>query len=247
MPPVTTTTDDALREVRLDRPKVNALDPATLHALAAAVEAATADDGVRGVLFLGAGRCFSAGLDLNLLVGCDAAGVDALLVALDRALEAIFRCPKPVAVAVEGHAIAGGMVLALAADHLVLGTGDYRLGLTELKVGVPFPRTAFEIVHTALPPRGARRFVYEAGLLPPQHAYGLGAGDALDGEPVAAARAWLQTVTARPAVTFAWAKRQLREAAWDRIDARRDVERPAVAEALLSPPVRAALEASLAR
>ncbi|MCA9559308.1 MAG: enoyl-CoA hydratase/isomerase family protein, partial [Myxococcales bacterium] len=72
VPPVTTTTADTLREVRLDRPKVNALDPATLHALADAFEAAAADDAVRGVLFLGTGRCYSAGLDLRHLVACDA-------------------------------------------------------------------------------------------------------------------------------------------------------------------------------
>ena len=62
---------------------------------------------------------------------------------------------KPIAAAVEGHAIAGGLVLALAADFVALQTGGYKLGLTELQVGVPFPDSALQVVIDAIPARAA--------------------------------------------------------------------------------------------
>ena len=72
---------------------------------------------------------------------------------LHKFFEAVFFHPKPVVAAVNGHAIAGGCVLACCADRRIMARGDGRIGVTELLVGVPFPVLAFEIMRLAVPAR----------------------------------------------------------------------------------------------
>src|ERR1700723_3578885 len=95
------------------------------------------------VVITGAGRAFSAGVDLRALAdgGTDYAG--RFLAALSEALLAIYDHPAPVVAAINGHAIAGGCVLAMCADVRLMSGGT--IGLTELAVGVPFPVAALEI------------------------------------------------------------------------------------------------------
>jgi len=64
------------------------------------------------------------------------------------------RCP--VVAAITGHAIAGGMVLALCADYRVASVKG-RYGLTEVQVGVPYPQAAIAVVRSELAPQVARR------------------------------------------------------------------------------------------
>ena len=98
----------------------------------------------------------------HLLGGCGSAAaarwrpgyLDEFLPALSEAFLAVFDCPVPVIAAVNGHAIAGGCVLACACDHRVMNQGHGRIGVTELLVGVPFPITALEILRFAV---GTRR------------------------------------------------------------------------------------------
>ena len=65
---------------------------------------------------------------------------------------ATFSFPKPIVAAINGHAIAGGCVLACAADKRLMARDQGRIGVTELLVGVPFPRIAMEIMHHAVVP-----------------------------------------------------------------------------------------------
>lgn len=230
----------------LDRPKVNAMSHAFLRAMEEAFARVAAAPEITGVLVTSAHRCFSAGLDLRELVSLDKNQVREFLADFDRAFLAAFRCPKPVAMAVEGHAIAGGMVLALCADFLALGRGDYKLGLTELRVGVPFPDSALRIVEAALGPRALRHYIYTAGLLGAAESYDLGVGDALADDPVAAAREWLALCTTeRPMETFRIVKAKLRAHANARIDETGAQDRERMVAALTSDEVRAALAGAL--
>ena len=77
-----------------------------------------------------------------------AASVDALSLAFG----SVFTFRRPVVAAINGHAIAGGCVFACACDHRVMARGSGVIGLTELRVGVPFPTYAFEIVRFATAP-----------------------------------------------------------------------------------------------
>ncbi|MET7395378.1 enoyl-CoA hydratase/isomerase family protein [Dactylosporangium sp. NPDC005572] len=135
--------------VRLAHGKVNALD---LELLAAITETFTALDAgdARAIVLTGAGRTFSAGVDLRRVIDGPPEYVDALLRALTRAFLAVFTTGKPVVAAVNGHAIAGGAVLACACDYRLMAAGDARIGVTEVLVGVPFPPAAMEIVRHAV-------------------------------------------------------------------------------------------------
>ena len=225
---------DGLAEIILDRPKVNALNLELFGELRQAMDTVNKDTSIRGVLIRSAGTCFSAGLDLLEVVNQGPDGIERFLKALDDSVDTSFRSSKPMAAAVAGHAIAGGLVLALSADFLALGQGRYKLGLTELKVGIPFPRVPFEIVRNSIGPRALRRLVYTADLIGPEEAFSLGIGDVLTDDPVEAARQWLQSVCSRPAGAFAVAKRQIREDAWRRIDNADKSEREELINIILS-------------
>ena len=224
----------ALAEIVLDRPKVNAMSPALLRELGAAFELVAADPQIAGVLLRGEGKALSAGLDLKEVAMLDESSIEGFLDDLDRAFTAPFTYPRPLAVAVTGHAIAGGLVLALCGDYVSIGKGEHKLGLTELAVGVPFPPVAFEIVRAGLPLRAFNRLVLEAEIYPATEAFEMGVGDALVDDAVSDCRRWLEKVTSRPRAAFTYVKRERRAEVWARIAAVPLSERRALVEAMLA-------------
>lgn len=134
---------DGVTTLRLDHPPVNALDLELLDAIVATMGHL---DGP--VVITGAGRCFSAGVDLRAISDGGSEYTDRFITSLSPALLAVFDHPAPVVAAVNGHAIAGGCVLAMAADVRLMSAGT--IGITELAVGVPFPMAALEICRYAM-------------------------------------------------------------------------------------------------
>ncbi len=131
-------TDDGVTIVRFDNAPVNALDLDLLEVIIAAMGS------VQGpVVLTGAGRAFSAGVDLRALIDGGRGYAERFVTALSEAFLAIYDHPAPVVAAINGHAIAGGCVLAMCADVRLMSGGT--IGLTELAVGVPFPVAALEI------------------------------------------------------------------------------------------------------
>src|SRR5215469_18242040 len=127
--------------VRLAHGKVNALDVELLQAIAAAFGSL---DASKPVVFTGAGRSFSAGVDLKRITDGGLEYVKVFRPALSAAVKAVFYHPGPVVAAINGHAIAGGCVLATACDMRLMSAGT--IGLAELSAGVPFPTAALEIM-----------------------------------------------------------------------------------------------------
>src|SRR5215475_13243257 len=154
--------------VRLAHGKVNALDVELLDAIAKAF--GSLDSG-RPVVFTGAGRSFSAGVDLKRVSDGGLEYVKVFRPALSAAVKAVFYHPGPVVAAVNGHAIAGGCVLAAACDIRLMSGGT--IGLTEMRVGVPFPGIPLEVMRHAAGP-ATRRLVLNAELLSPAHALSIG-------------------------------------------------------------------------
>ena len=124
----------AVTIVRLARGKVNALDTDLLHAIAAVMASLPAG---QAVVLTGAGRAFSAGVDLKRIAPGGTEYVRVFRPALSQAVKAVFDHPGPVVAAVNGHAIAGGCVLAVACDLRLMSDGT--IGLSEMRVGVPSP------------------------------------------------------------------------------------------------------------
>lgn len=213
--------DGEVAVLRLAHGPVNALDAELCDAVAARFRA-LATDPARAVVLAGAGRAFSAGADLRRLVAEGEPYARRFVPALDGLYRSVFALGKPVVAAVGGHAIAGGAVLAAAADAVLMADGPARIGLPELVVGVPLPRTAVEVVRYAVGDQVARRLIVGAATHPPADALAMGlVDDVLPAEellPAALERA-RALASSIPADTFAFTKAQLRRDALARMDA----------------------------
>jgi enoyl-CoA hydratase len=143
---------DGVAVLAMAHGKVNALDIEFCDALASRFDDLRRSD-AKAIVLTGRDGIFSAGVDLKRLGAGGAEYIRRFLPALHRLYEAVFFHPKPVVAAVNGHAIAGGCVLACCADRRLMARDAGRIGVTEILVGVPFPALAFEIVRLAVPPR----------------------------------------------------------------------------------------------
>ena len=170
--------DGGVRVLTLDRPPANAEDETLLRDLGAALAAARADDAVRAVVLTGAGAFFSGGFDLAAPRRDDADAARLRDLFRDTHL-ALLTLPKPTVAMLNGHAIAGGLVLALACDYRLGREGDYRIGLNEVAIGASYPRVAFEIVRLRLPHARASELLLGAALYPASQAIRLGVVDEL--------------------------------------------------------------------
>lgn len=204
--------------LRMAHGKVNALDLELLTALTGALDELAAD--APPLVLTGRGGTFSAGVDLRRIATGTSRYVDEYLHALSTAFCTLFRYPGPSVAAVNGHAIAGGFVLAAACDHRVAAEGAGRLGLSELQVGVPFPTSAIEIVRYAVGTPMARTLALSTDLLDVAAAARAGLVDETvapdDLIDTAVARAGIRFD--RGAQAYRLAKRQLQRPAWDNIE-----------------------------
>lgn len=194
----------------VDRPPANALDPELLEdALSVLDELSAAPPAA--VVITGGERFFSAGVDLKALPGLDAGAQRAMVDGINRLLGGWYAFPRPVVCAVGGHAIAGGLVLALCGDRRI-GSPGGRLGLTELRAGVPYPQVAIDVIRAELEPGVARSLVLGAGLVDAPRALELGILDELT-EPGRLLERSLESarqLAELPSETYGQVKRQLR-------------------------------------
>jgi enoyl-CoA hydratase len=150
-PSVTASLDDGILTVRMGRPHGNAINAELLRGLIGAFEAAREEPAVRGVLFASSGKIFCPGLDLQELRDFDRGELGSFMELLSACVIALYSFPKPVVAAISGHALAGGCILALAADWRVLRWGAL-VGLAEIRVGLPLPLDVALVLREAVHP-----------------------------------------------------------------------------------------------
>lgn len=167
-----------VRELRLDRPPANALNPDLIIALRSAVEAAPGD-GVRALVLSGSPSFFSGGLDVPDLITRDRAAIEATWRDFYAMMRALAASPVPIAAAITGHSPAGGAVISLFCDYRVMAEGDFKIGLNEVQVGIPLPPVIFAVLRRLLGPHRAERLSVNGSMLPAAEALRIGLVDEL--------------------------------------------------------------------
>jgi enoyl-CoA hydratase len=238
---------DGLARVRLTCGKANALNPRSLDAIDGALDEAVRGN-AGGLVLAGYERFFSAGLDLVTLYGLERPAMDRFMARFDAVMLRVFAFPRPVVAAVGGHAVAGGAILALACDARVMAAGPARFGLNEIRLGVPFPASALEIVRYAVPAGSVESVLYEGQLYEPAEALARGlVTDVVDGDPVEAAHRMCARLASSPAGAFETIKAALKGPATERAQATLETLRRAFVEAWYAPDGRRLIGEARAR
>lgn len=188
------------------------------------VEADLASAGDEPLLITGAGRAFSAGLDLDALGQLDADGVRLLLEAMERVILRIFLHPAPTVALVNGHAVAGGCLLVQACDHRVAaGHEGLKMGMTGIAVGLRYPPFVFAVLGARVPPASLQAVLLGSALHTTAEALGRRLLDEVVAPEAAATRASeeLEARARMPRAAYAATKRALRQPSVDEALARR--------------------------
>ncbi len=240
--------DDGIAVLRLDHGKVSALDLELLDELDALLAELRAS-APAAVVLTGTGSTFSAGVDLYRVLDGGEAYVARFLPALSRALLALFSFPRPTVAAINGHAIAGGCILACACDLKVMAAGKGRIGVPELRVGVPFPAAAFEVLRFAVPRQHLQAMTYTGRTFAPEEALDHGLVDELAPSERLRERAIeaARELASIPPETFELTKREARGPARGRIEAQGPEVDPAVAAAWSDPTIHRVIREFLDR
>jgi enoyl-CoA hydratase/carnithine racemase len=132
---VNLTVADGVGTIRLDRPKMNALNVQVQEEIRAAAAEAAADDTVRAVVVWGGERVFAAGADVKEMADMSYADMVKRSGLLQSSFSAVAAIPKPTVAAINGYALGGGCELALCADFRI-AADDAKLGQPEILLGV---------------------------------------------------------------------------------------------------------------
>jgi enoyl-CoA hydratase/carnithine racemase len=171
---IKTSTDDAVLTLTLDRPPAHAISRELVSELAERLDQIESEP-PGALVITGAGdRFFSAGLDLLELYPLERAELAKFAPRFLETMLRVWRLPIPVVAAVNGHAIAGGAILALATDHRTMARGRHVFGLNEIQVGLALPSGLLEMVRASVQPAWRARVILEGRNLPTDDALAAG-------------------------------------------------------------------------
>ncbi|MFI4977585.1 MAG: enoyl-CoA hydratase/isomerase family protein [Solirubrobacterales bacterium] len=207
---VTLLEEDGVVVLTVDRPPANAMDVALLRDVLEAIDQ-VADDVPRALVLAGRDGFFSAGADLKAVPGYGPEDQREMVQSINAMALGAYELPCPVVGAITGHAIAGGLVLALCTDIRIASSAG-RYGLTEVKVGVPYPQAAIGVVTAELPPNAARVLALGNELIDAAECRRLGVFDEVvePDDVVSRARELAAGLAAFPPGVYSRTKRDLR-------------------------------------
>jgi len=161
---------DGVRVLHMQFGRANAMNADMLDGLSSALN----DGDAQPTVLTGEGNVFSAGLDLVSLDAYDRDDLEDFLTKFSATLIQVLTTPFPLVAAINGHAVAGGCVLALACDYRIGVEGEFKIGMNELAHGLPLPAVANEIPRAALNPQTFRTVVMSGVLMSPETAQHVG-------------------------------------------------------------------------
>jgi len=202
--------DGAIGTIRLDRPKMNAINGqlrAELHQVAVEVRDRT---DLRAVVLYGGERVFAAGADIVEMEGLTYTDMVTWGTQLQEALKVVAKLPKPVVAAVTGYALGGGFELALTADFRVLGE-KAQVGVPEILLGVIPGAGGTQRLTRLVGPAKAKGMVFTGRFVKADEALALGIADKVvpDADVYTAAVEMAQQWAAGPAVALRAAKQAI--------------------------------------
>ncbi len=206
--------------LRMDHGKASALDVELVATLEHELEEIERSATHSAVVLTGTGSVFSAGVDLFRFLDGGEPYLDQFFEALVHCFRSLFVFPRPLVAAVNGHAIAGGCVIASAADYRIMSRGKGKIGVPELRVGIPFPVAAIEILRFAASTQHLQELVYLGRTYSPEEAHEVGLVDEI-AEPDALLDRALevaQGLGSMPPARFGITKGELRAPSVDRIE-----------------------------
>jgi enoyl-CoA hydratase/carnithine racemase len=209
---VTLQVEDGVGTIRLDRPKMNAIDEQLhLEVRAAAMEAGSREE-VRAVVLYGGERVFAAGADIKAMSQLDGSSMVAWGRELTASFTAVARIPKPVIAAVTGYALGGGYELALCADFRVLGASA-KIGQPEILLGVIPGAGGTQRMSRLIGPAKTKDLVFTGRHVGAEEALEIGLADAVvpDDEVYPTAVAMARKFAAGPPLALAAAKQAIDE------------------------------------
>jgi enoyl-CoA hydratase len=210
---------DGIAVVEMRHGKANALDTEFCKALTDKLN--ELEGSARAVVITGSGHIFCAGVDLVRALDAGPSYFKTFLPALHRLYETIFYFPRPIVAAINGHAVAGGCVLACATDWRAMRSDAGRIGVTELLVGLPFPALAFEIMRFVCAPHRFEEVIFTGATFAPEAGRELGMVDELASADAVMERAQAaaRRLAALSPAAFALTKRQSRQPVTERMKA----------------------------
>lgn len=169
--------------VTFTRGKVNAIDQEVIDEFSQLFSALSKDERVKGVVLTGQGKFFSFGFDVPLLYDFSPQEFTQFLRAFCRMYREVFLFPKPLVAAINGHAVAGGCILALMADYRIMAESNGKMALNEVTFGAALFAGAVEMLRYVVGNKNAAEVLLGGKMFTPQDAHKLGLVDFLVPEP----------------------------------------------------------------
>jgi enoyl-CoA hydratase len=168
--------DEGVATLRLDRPKMNALNAQMQEEIRAAATEATARDDVKAVVVYGGERVFAAGADVKEMAEMSYVDMVARSGALQSSFSSVAAIPKPVVAAVTGYALGGGCELALCAD-VRFAADDAVLGQPEILLGIIPGAGGTQRLTRLVGPSRAKDIIFTGRFVPADEALAIGLVD----------------------------------------------------------------------
>jgi enoyl-CoA hydratase/carnithine racemase len=199
--------EDGVATIRLDRPKMNALNAQVQEELTQAARQVAEDDAVRAVVLYGGERVFAAGADIKEMADMSYAQMSARSAGLQGFTTVLAAIPKPVIAAIAGYALGGGLEVALTADFRVAGESA-KVGQPEIQLGIIPGAGGTQRLTRLIGPARAKDLIYSGRHVKADEAERIGLVDRVvpDAEVYTAAREWAQSFVTGPALALRAAK-----------------------------------------